>query len=150
MAWQMKRCQMVKSAYCPLSTWSRSKKGGIHQIKDPLLIGRWKRQKKVGQKANGKDFFFKKSFLLYRLFSLITLLKHGLDCTFNQLIGLKWLTHWNQTKQENLRVCAYSNKIHGFFSLRNPFDYLPSLVYANCKVVLANWSNWLLCLLKVF
>ena len=62
MGLQMKRCQMVKSAYCPLSTWSCSKKGGIHQMKDPLLIGRWKRQRKSGSKGKWKRLFLQEKF----------------------------------------------------------------------------------------
>ena len=66
---------MVKSAYCLLSTWSHQRKGDSSN-KRPTDQEDEKGSTKLGQKPNGKGFFLKKSFVLNRLFSLITLLKH--------------------------------------------------------------------------
>ena len=66
---------MVKSAYCLLSTWSHQRKGDSSN-KRPTDREDEKGSTKLGQKPNGKGFFLEKSFVLNRLFSLITLLKH--------------------------------------------------------------------------
>ena len=133
----------------PFQPEAVQRKEGFIKWKTYYWSGRWKRQRKSGSKGKWKRLFLQEKFSPVSVIFFDHFIETRSRLYFQPIDWIEVIDSLKPDKtreSENLWILKKKSRL---FQLRMFFWLSTFLGNANCKVVLANWSNWLLCLLKV-